>query len=612
VRRNAEAEDVCLDEAGDARTSILRPGHARTQHAPSGETSFPYAELSADASDGLASVAALPSVSAPRTVGRYLLGGAIASGGMATVHLGRLLGAVGFSRTVAVKRLHAHLAKDSAFVERFIDEAHIASRIHHANVVQTLDVARVDDELLLVLEYVHGESFARLRRLAWAGKQRIPANVASAIAVGTLRGLHAVHEAKAPDGQPLACVHRDVSPQNIVVGADGVARVLDFGIAKAAVRSQETRNQGVKGKLAYMAPEQIGGDAIDRRADLFAVGVVLWEALAGERLFRADDAVRTIDAVCNRVAPALAPRGLEVGPALDAVLAKALAKAPRDRFATADQMARAVEAALPPASDREVAEWVVKVGGHVLAEASRRREEFEREDASGSEPTKIRPPRPAAPGVTTTPLAMVAPALEEHDGPAPLRDPDGEAHLASSGATRVAPLTADAAQVLAAARAQGAFRNVEASALPAHEPSTDAPPAAAAPATGGGTRSSRLTFGVAAALVALAGLLVGMRASTHEAETPPAPAVELASSDAPPAAAAPPVILGAAVPASPASLASRAPGSGGERAGHGDKRDTSDKHDRSAKPERGERRHGRLAPKRPHVPPRPVPVAVNR
>ncbi len=177
----------------------------------------------------------------PRVFDRYRIGEAIASGGMATVHLGRLVGPAGFSRTVAIKRLHAYLAAESPeFVERFVDEARIASRVRHANVVPTLDVIAKDEELLLVLDYVHGESLARVRKMALELGERIPPRIASAIVVGVLRGLHAAHEATSTRGTPLDIVHRDVSPQNVLVGVDGVARVLDFGIAKAAGRVHET------------------------------------------------------------------------------------------------------------------------------------------------------------------------------------------------------------------------------------------------------------------------------------------------------------------------------------------------------------------------------------
>lgn len=352
-----------------------------------------------------------------RVLGRYLLGEALAAGGMATVHLGRLLGPAGFSRTVAVKRMHAHLAADAELAQRFIDEARIASRVRHTNVVQTLDVVAVEDELLLVMDYVHGESLARLRRLASARGAAVPPHVASAIVSGVLRGLHAAHESKSARGAPLQLVHRDVSPQNIMIGADGIARVLDFGIAKAAGAAADPRGRDPKGKLAYMAPEQLDGRELDRRADLFAAGVVLWEAVAGERLFRGEDAASTREAIHRREPASLAGRGLGVAPALDDVLARALAKDASERFETADAMARALEAALPPASDREVAEWVEQVGGELLLARAEMVAAFESDD-TGCSVARLHAAQPSPTGSARTSTrsarrdALVPPPLE--------------------------------------------------------------------------------------------------------------------------------------------------------------------------------------------------------
>src|SRR5258708_29137656 len=167
-------------------------------------------------------------------VGRYLLCDEIAAGGMATVHVGRLMGTAGFSRTVAIKRLHAQFAKDPDFVSMFLDEARLAARIRHPNVIGTLDVVALEGELFLVMEYVPGESLARLWRTTFDTGRTIPLPIISAILVGVLDGLHAAHEATDDNGEPLGIVHRDVSPHNILAGTDGIARVLDFGDAKAA------------------------------------------------------------------------------------------------------------------------------------------------------------------------------------------------------------------------------------------------------------------------------------------------------------------------------------------------------------------------------------------
>ena len=223
-------------------------------------------------------------------IGRYAIHDEIAAGGMASVFLGRMRGERGFCRTVAIKRLHPQLARDPDFVSMFLDEARLAARIQHRNVVAPLDVVTVDDrELLLVMEYIHGEALSRLIGSCRRSGTRIPAAIAVGVVTGVLHGLHAAHEAKSETGRPLDIVHRDVSPQNIMVGVDGVARVLDFGIAKASLRADITQAGVAKGKLSYMSPEQIRCEPLDRRSDVFAAAVVLWEMLALMRLFQGDD-----------------------------------------------------------------------------------------------------------------------------------------------------------------------------------------------------------------------------------------------------------------------------------------------------------------------------------
>jgi hypothetical protein len=291
---------------------------------------------------------------------------AIAAGGMATVHYGRLLGPVGFSRTVALKRLHAHFARDPEFVAMFIDEARLAARIRHPNVVQTLDVVAADGELLLVMDYVQGESLSRLVRASRAGSG-IPVRVAAAIVCGALHGLHAAHEATDEQGAPLGLVHRDVSPQNILIGGDGIARVLDFGVAKAAGRVQTTGQGRVKGKIGYMAPEQINGIAT-RQTDVFAASVVLWEALTGKRLFAGDDLRRVLSRILSEdiVPPtALAPH---LPPGIDAVVLRGLEREPDKRYATAREMALEVEACLGLASPVQVGAWVESLAHVALAQ----------------------------------------------------------------------------------------------------------------------------------------------------------------------------------------------------------------------------------------------------
>lgn len=288
---------------------------------------------------------------------RYELHAEIARGGMATVHLGCLRGAGGWSRIVAIKRLHPQFARDITFRTMLEDEARLSARVRHPNVVQTLDVVSHQDELWLVLEYVHGVSLARLLDAALRAGEAMPPPVAAAIACGMLEGLAAAHEATGTRGEPLGLVHRDVSPQNVLVGADGVARLADFGVAKARGRAQTTTDGQVKGKLAYMAPEQVSGTRIDRRADVWATGVVLWEALVGARLFQGTDAE-----IASRVlaAPIQAPGACRPGlpEALDAVVLGALQREPSRRLGDAREMVRRVAAAVTPATAGEVAAWV--------------------------------------------------------------------------------------------------------------------------------------------------------------------------------------------------------------------------------------------------------------
>jgi eukaryotic-like serine/threonine-protein kinase len=304
---------------------------------------------------------------APLRIGRYAIYSEIAAGGMATVHLGRLIGPVGFSRTVAIKRLHAQFARDQDFVAMFLDEARLAARIQHPNVVQTLDVIVVDGELLLVMEYIAGETLSHLLRDCKKLGKRTSPRVISSVIAGVLHGLHAAHGAKSERGEPLGIVHRDISPQNVLVGVDGVARVLDFGIAKAATRIQTTRGGQLKGKLSYMSPEQLSGIEADRRTDVFAVGIVLWEALTGRRLFQGNDRGELTGKVMNMPIPAPSEIVPSLPSALDAVVLRSLARDRDERFQDAREFAVALEKAASPAIPRQVGEWVEAIVGDRLA-----------------------------------------------------------------------------------------------------------------------------------------------------------------------------------------------------------------------------------------------------
>jgi eukaryotic-like serine/threonine-protein kinase len=293
---------------------------------------------------------------------------------MATVYFGRLVGAVGFSRSVAIKQLHPQFARSPEFVAQFLDEAQLTARIRHPNVVSVLDVVAREGELFVIMEFVEGEPLSRLVRFAQAP---LPIPIASAILVQVLLGLHAAHEATTENGEPLEIVHRDVSPQNILVGVDGTSHILDFGVAKAASRVHTTENGQIKGKLSYMAPEQLRGADLDRRVDVFAAGIVLWELLAGQRLFARSDPGATVTAVlAGDIKPPSQFRP-EVSAALDALVLKALAPVVEQRFASAREMAIALENCAPPASSLKVSAWVESVAGDSLKERAQRLREAE-------------------------------------------------------------------------------------------------------------------------------------------------------------------------------------------------------------------------------------------
>ncbi len=304
----------------------------------------------------------------PVRVGRYIIFGEIAAGGMAAVHWGLLNGSAGFRRPVAIKRLHAGFATDAAFVEQFLDEAHLAARIRHPNVVQTLDVVAENDELLLVMEYVEGETVAHLLKQSVERGQGLPIDKAVGIIVGALHGLHAAHEAKDGSGAPLHIVHRDVSPQNVIVGRDGVTRVLDFGVAKAAAQMHSTAEGKIKGKLRYMSPEQMVGENIDRQTDVFAAGIVLWEMLAGRRLFNSPEgAGAVVNQVLNLPIQPPSTFRAEVPQGLDRVVMKALERDRSLRFATARAFALELENVIGVASPHELGVWLESVAGKAMA-----------------------------------------------------------------------------------------------------------------------------------------------------------------------------------------------------------------------------------------------------
>jgi len=290
----------------------------------------------------------------------------LATGGMATVYVARQSGAAGFERLVVVKRVHPHLLSNREFSDMFRDEARLAAMLHHPNVVAVTDVVESEGELFLVMEYVDSVALSTLLKTSVDRKERLPPAVVVRILVDALAGLHAAHEANDMRGNRLEIIHRDVSPQNVIVGSDGSSRLIDFGVAKARHRLTETKSGSLKGKYGYMSPEQAKAQPVDRRADLFSAGVVLWETLTGARLFRGDNEFDTIRRIAEEPVPAPSALAPAVPRGVDAVVMKSLARDRNARFQTASEFIEALEAACLPAPTRDVGAVVRKLCGDRL------------------------------------------------------------------------------------------------------------------------------------------------------------------------------------------------------------------------------------------------------
>jgi serine/threonine protein kinase len=362
-----------------------------------------------------------------RRLGRYEVLARLASGGMAGVYVARALGVAGFERLVAVKVLHPHLAHEEEFISMFLDEARLAARIRHPNVVPTIDISDTPDAgFYLVMEYIEGDHLGALLQRAWKLGKRLPFSVTLRIIVDALEGLGAAHNLTDEAGRPLQLVHRDVSPHNIMVSTDGVARITDFGVAKAEVRLSTTREGQFKGKLAYMAPEHASNGDADQRSDLFSMAIILWESLAGKRLFRAENQAATLNKICLEPIPMPST----VDPALavfDSILERGLARDPNLRFQSAEEFAEAIEEAAPTlgglAKQREVAQLVREYAAEKLnKDADLIRDAISQLAASNPSdpapgisapisPEPPSPPLPPAPRVFAPPPAAVSPNL---------------------------------------------------------------------------------------------------------------------------------------------------------------------------------------------------------
>jgi serine/threonine-protein kinase len=280
-----------------------------------------------------------------RVLGNYEVLQSIGSGGMAEVFLARHAGPMGFEKILVLKCIHPHLSKQKNFVDMFLDEARLAARINDPRVVQIHELGEANGTYFMAMEYLAGESLSTVLKTAIRGGAVLPAPLAARVVADAAAGLHAAHELRDAKGRLLEVVHRDVSHGNIVVLYSGAVKILDFGVAKARDSLQKSTSAGErKGKYGYMSPEQVRGEAIDRRSDVFSLGVVLWEALTKQRLFAADSELETVRRVIDGVVPMPSAIVKDVPPELDAIVLRALAKERDKRYQTAQELALALEA----------------------------------------------------------------------------------------------------------------------------------------------------------------------------------------------------------------------------------------------------------------------------
>ncbi len=309
------------------------------------------------------------------TFGRYQLIKRLAAGGMAEVFLARQSGISGFEKLVVVKRILPNLAESSEFVAMFLQEARTAARLNHPNVVQIFDVGKQDDFYFIAMEYVHGEDVRRVVRQASTMGRILPLPLAIRFCIGACEALEYAHGKRDENGRPLNIVHRDVSPQNILVTFEGGVKVIDFGIAKAADHMQRTRTGVLKGKYSYMSPEQAAGTPVDRRSDVFAVGVILYELCTGQRLFKRATDLSTLNAVSAcRVDPP-SSRNSAIGTDLDVILLRALSKDREQRTGSCGQLQLELEEYLTkhrlPGSSAHLAPFMREIYAERLAEEAR-------------------------------------------------------------------------------------------------------------------------------------------------------------------------------------------------------------------------------------------------
>lgn len=346
-----------------------------------------------------------------KRIGRYEVVGKLAAGGMAQLFVGRLVGPSGFERPVVIKCILPHLAAAPGFVEMFLDEARLVARIRHPNVIQVHELDRDGDELFMAMEYLEGETVSGILRRLWVRKTSMDPAAAALVAASACSGLHAAHELADDRGRPLGLVHRDVSPQNVFVTYSGEVKVLDFGIAKVEGQKGHTEAGLVKGKTGYMSPEQCLGRRLDRRSDVFSIGVVLFEMCTLRRLFDRENSLLAFRAICDETIPSMRSVVDTLPESLERVAVRALHRDVDRRYATALDMRRDLLAAARELVSSEPEEHLAAMMRELFPERIAEKRELVRSMEQGTAVSSI----PEA----ETDSAVSLPSAEPHRSPVP-------------------------------------------------------------------------------------------------------------------------------------------------------------------------------------------------
>jgi len=421
----------------DTLSGIKMAARAKPAAAPAAPAAAPAA-ASAPARPSPAPVAARPaeatgtvSTSGPDRFGQYEILERIASGGMAELYKARLSGVEGFQKIVAIKKILPHLADNEEFIAMFANEAKLAAQLNHPHIVHIFDLGKIEGGgYFIAMEYVDGRDLRGLLHSAQEVGSQLPIPLAVYVASKVAAALDYAHRRRDPDGRDMNIVHRDVSPQNILISYEGDIKLCDFGIAKAASKASTTQSGALKGKVQYMSPEQAWGKPIDRRSDLFSLGAVLFEMLTDQKLFRGDSDLTVLEKV--RAAEVVSPSSIspEVSPSLDAIVLKALAREPEERYANASDMLRDLEAVLyaytpaPGSADLAIFLHRLQAEEQAIAEA-RERQAAQEAAAPGPEPERKRKSKgaPVVRRAATAPKLTPPPASTPPPAPASAQPP---------------------------------------------------------------------------------------------------------------------------------------------------------------------------------------------